>query len=286
MTRSKLWIPCFIMLVAAIVSPPAVEAGLYYEAVTRTEGQKGEVEVRSWVDGESARVEFESGGPHAGLPKGSYLVTRDGGRTLYLVNPKEKTYSKWDLQAMMETFGAMMESMGSMMSLEIANPRVEKLGEEPGGAILGLATTRHRYRSSYDLEMKVMGMNRSQHVDMEQEIWSTQAVSAAGLGVWLRADRPTGFEGLDELLKNEMGKIEGFPLRTVTVTTTTNKKGKSQVTRSTMEVTTLDQDRSIPADTFEIPAGYQETEMMPTAGEEGEGRGGNPLKGLFGGGKG
>lgn len=268
-----------------------LQAGIYYESVTTGEKPRDSVRVKGWVEGAGAKIEFEDGMDQALMPKGSYLVTRDGGRTLFLVNPKEETYSRWDLEAMLQTFGQVMEAMGPMMNFSIDNPQVELLGREPGGTLVGLPTTRYRYHTQYDLNMKVMGMKRGNHIEMEQEIWATDAVDASGLGVWLRADRPTGFEGLDELLEAEMGKVQGFPLKTVTVTTTTNQKGnKSNTTRSTMEVTVLDRNRDVPASTFEVPAGYQETEMMPMTGAEGaseqeeDGKKKNPLKRIFGGG--
>jgi len=273
--------------VLALVLAGPLQAGIYYESVTTGERPRDTVRVKSWVEGEQAKIEFEDGGNQPFMSKGSYLLTQDGGRTLYLVDPKEKTYSRWDLEAMLQTFGQVMEAMGPMMNISIDNAQVEELGQEAGGTLVGLPTTRYRYRTSYDLNMKIMGMKRGQHVEMEQEIWSTDAVVAPGLGVWLRAFRPTGFEGLDELVQAEMDKLRGFPLKTVTVTTMTNKKGKQNTTRSTMEVTVLDQSRTIPDATFEIPAGYQETEMIPTqegqAGDE-DGKGKNPLKKLFGGG--
>lgn len=270
-----------------------LQAGIYYESVTTGERPRDTVRVKGWVEGAGAKIEFGDGMDRSLLPKGSYLVTKDGGRTLFLVNPEEETYSRWDLEAVLQTFGQVMEAMGPMMDISIDDPQVELVGREPGGTLVGLPTTLYRYRTSYDFNIKVMGMKRGNHIEMDQQIWATDAVDASGLGVWLRADRPTGFEGLDELLHAEMEKVQGFPLKTVTVTTTTNKKGKkADTTRSTMEVTVLDRNRDIPASTFEVPAGYQETEMMPMAGaegqpagdDEGETREKNPLKRIFGGG--
>jgi hypothetical protein len=49
----------------------------------------------------------------------------------------------------------------------------------------------------------------------------------------------------------------------VTVTTSTQQKGKESVTRQVMEVTSLDE-QAVPDSTFEIPAGYEETQILPT----------------------
>jgi hypothetical protein len=64
-------------------------------------------------------------------------------------------------------------------------------------------------------------------------------------------------------MKSEMGKISGYPLKMVTVTTTTpQKRGEKTVDRTTMEVTKLDTSATVAASRFEIPAGYEETQLM------------------------
>ncbi|MEM8931197.1 MAG: hypothetical protein AAGE94_08475, partial [Acidobacteriota bacterium] len=98
-----------------------------------------------------------------------------------------------------------------------------------------------------------------------------------GLGAWLRKDRPTGNEDFDRLLTTEMAKVEGFPLKTVTVTTTTDRRGREKTSRSVTEVTVL-REESVSADRFEIPRDYEKVDMF---GGDGEGSS-NPLKGLFG----
>jgi hypothetical protein len=56
--------------------------------------------------------------------------------------------------------------------------------------------------------------------------------------------------------------VHGFPLKSVTVTTST-QKDKQTVTRSTMEVTELTTTTE-PEERFELPAGYQERELPPS----------------------
>ncbi len=85
--------------------------------------------------------------------------------------------------------------------------------------------------------------------------------------------------------------LEGFPLKTITVTTTTDGKGREKVDQSEMNVTVL-REETIPAEIFELPAGYREVSLMDPATRNAsklpaeENGGGSPmkaLKGLFGG---
>ena len=213
-------------------------AGYYYESITtdQMEGKKKAnlTKVRAWVEGDNSRVEFSSGEEKGWFSDGNYLVTTDGGETVYLVNPKEETYAVFDLEAMLATMGQvmnMMEQMGGMMKMEFSDVGSEKLLEESGGEVMGHSTTHYRYKSRYTLDMNMMGMKRQTKTEMLQDIWLTDDLDARGFGVWLRPDRrmKTGNEELDELLNNEMAKIEGFPLKMVNEMTTTNKKGKSQI---------------------------------------------------------
>jgi hypothetical protein len=258
---------------AVIASGPAF-AGVHYKSVTKTEDAQtkgSSIAVEGWVSGEKARVEFkESANPAA--KQGSWLLTKDGGKTIYLVDPEEKTYAEWNLQAMLGVVGNVMQGMGPLLKIEFSDPKIEKLLDEDGGTVSGLPTRHVRYRTSYNMKIRVLGMGNEANVVTEQDIWSTDRLQDVALGIWLRSDPPrTGNEQFDKLIAAEAGKTQGFPLKTVTVSTSTQKKGNKQtVTRSTMEVTQLDTNANVPGSSFEIPGGYKETQLLPTA-EDGEG---------------
>jgi hypothetical protein len=266
-----------LTLILALVALPAF-AGIHYKSVTKTEDAQtkgGSIEVEGWVSGEKARVEFkESGNPAA--KQGSWLLTKDGGKTIFLVDPEEKTYAEWNLQAMLGLVGSVMEGMGPLLKIEFSDPKVEKLLDEDGGTLAGLPTRHYRYRTSYLMKMRVLGMANDANVVTEQDIWATDRLQDVALGIWLRSDPPrTGNEQFDKLIAAEAGKTRGFPLKTVTVSTTTQKKNNKQtVTRSTMEVTQLDTSANVSGSSFEIPAGYKETQLVPTAEEGGGEEGG------------
>lgn len=270
--------PLILAVVFTLAALPSF-AGIHYKAVTKTQdasNQSSDVAVEGWVTGDKAKVEFKEAGNNPVAKKGAYLISKDGGRTIYFVDPAEKTYAEWDLQAMLGMVGSVMQGMGPLLKVEFSDPKVEKLAEEAGGTISGLPTTHYRYRTSYNMKIKVMGMGQDANVVTEQDVWSTDKLQDVGLGVWLRSDPPrTGNEQFDKLIASEVDKAKGFPLKTVTVSTTTQKKGKQTVTRSTMEVTQLDTSADVPASSFEIPAGYQETQLLPTAaaGEDEEEQG-------------
>jgi Domain of unknown function (DUF4412) len=246
-------------------------AGIHYKATTTTQdaaSKTNQIKVEAWVSGDNAKVAFLESGGHPVAQEGTYLVTKDGGRTLYLVNPEEKTYAKWDLESMLGAIGSVMNGMGPLLKIQFSNVKVEKVSEGDGGTVLGLPTRNSKLRTSYTMTIKVLGIGNTSDVVTEQDVWSTTKLQDAGLGVWLRAEPPrTGNAELDKLVSSD-SKVAGFPLKIVAVSTQTSKKGKTATTRSTMEVTQLDANASVPASAFEIPKGYEEAQILPTQGAE------------------
>ena len=252
----------FALAAAALLATPG-RAATYFESTTTTEGQQGEQLMRAqgWVDGDDARVTFaESALP--GVPEGAYLVTNDGGRTLYLVNPEEKTYMLWDLSQMLGAVGAVMQGMGPMFKINVTDPKVEKLADEPGEKILGYDTHHYRFRTTYGMEMRVMGMGQSSDVETVVDTWTSSALSDPGFGAWLRRDPPrTGIADLDKLVDAQIAQgIQGVPLRMRTVSTSRDKKGRETVTTTEMKVTAI-REEAPPAGAFALPAGYEKVEM-------------------------
>jgi|CXWL01.1.fsa_nt_gi hypothetical protein len=243
------------------------DAGVTYTMTTSATGPNAkamEQTAQGWVTASKMKVEFtSSGNPIMG--KGSYLLTQDAGQTMLLVNPKEKTYARFDVDAMMSSVGGMLKAMGAMVKINISNPKVEKLLEEAGPEMLGLPTTHYKFRTSYAMEMKILMSKTSQSSVTEEEMWVTDSLAdQAVMGAWLRKGPPKlGDEGFDKLVAAEMSKAAGMPLKRIATTTTKDDKGHTNTSTMTTEVTALDRNASVADSTFELPAGYKETQLMP-----------------------
>lgn len=261
-----------------LLAAPAI-TGVYYEAHTSGEGKGSEAQnatVKAWVSGEKAKVLFESTG-NPMMKKEDYLVTTDGGQTMYLVSPKDKTYGKWDMNAMIQ----MAAGVTKMMKLEVTEGKVEKLEERPAEPVAGLPTTYYKFRTTYRQTVKFMMINQDNRVEEIHELWAAPDLVEKALGVYLRKTPPkTVSEDFNRLMALEFEKVKGIPLKSRTVTTVQDKKGAKQTTTVTMEVTKL-QVLPVPDSTFEIPAGYKEVDLFPTSEDSDEEE--NPMSKLFGG---
>ena len=258
-------------LLAALVAVQA-QADLRYKVQTKTEGGPrnggGTQVMQMTAAGDKARMEFVEGGP---MKSDSYILTKDGGKTMVMVSTKDKTYMNWDMDAMMGMAGA----MTSMMKMEVTDPKMEKLLDEAGAPLLGYPTRHYKFRISYGMSMTVMGFSTASQVVRDEESWTTTRIDTAALSRWIKKAPKTMNESLDKLIALERDRMEGLPLKTISAQTSTDKKGKAQVLKTTMEVTEVETLTADPK-SFEVPAGYTEAKL--DAGQE-EGAEGAPQKG-------
>jgi hypothetical protein len=250
---------CSALMLAIAAVPMTVDASYYYEAVTRSEGDgpNHSSTVTAWVDGDKAMITFQQQDQTGLFSAGSYLLTTDGGATLYFVNPDERTYSEMDMEGLFNMIGNVMNAMGGMVRMEFTDFKKQKVSEAPGESILGYPTTHHHYDTGYTMSMSVLGMRNEMRTDTQYHFWCTPGFEGAGFDVWLRPDRfRTGHEELDQLIAQEFVSLDCLPLRTRAIETRTGGRGRATTTNTTTEVTVLREEQA-PAGTFELPAGYE-----------------------------
>jgi len=251
-------------MVAALVCMGTVHAGVSYTAVTLTRDARGRQQqtskMQAVVDGAHARINFLSGQSGA-VPKGGYLLTRDSASTVYLVNTREKTYMKWDVDQLAGMAGSIMQMAGGMLNMTVTNHKNEKLLDEKGPTMMGIPTRHYKFRTSYGMAMSVMGFTQKSDVATEQEIWAGQGLADDATALWKRITSfKTGIEDIDKLIADEAGKVKGMPLRTIVKSTTTDQRGRKQTTETVTEVTEMKQLKPDPK-LFVIPKGYTEEQM-------------------------
>src|SRR5690606_28487009 len=222
------------VLFAALGLTAGAQAAYYYEAQTTTDAASSGT-VLGWVDGERVRVEFRDGDPSGMFQQGSYLLSTGDG-VVYLVNPSERTISEIDFGQIFQMIGAIVDATGGLVRMEFDDFTSERVFERPGEQILGYPTTHMQYRSGYTMRMRVFGMGQETRTDVEQEIWCTDAIDAAGFDVWLRPDRfRTGNADIDRLIEQQYADVDCLPLRNRMVTTSSGGRGRSSTVTSLTE---------------------------------------------------
>ncbi|HEU5452097.1 MAG TPA: hypothetical protein VFU76_08940 [Terriglobales bacterium] len=233
-------------------------AGVRFEAVTRGDDGLVDARVRAVVSGPNIRVEYlESSTGIAGV--GEYMLSHDGGKTLYWVEPSTRTYSKYDTDAMMSAMGSMVQGVRGAMRVRFEAPKIEKLLEEDGGQVAGVPTRHYRYRTTYTASAESLGMVKTTTNTVEEDIWASSALSDTALEAWLHKEpAKTGDVQFDSIIAAEMGKVQGFPLKRITVTRSVSPSDHQEhVTRAEMEVLSLTQG-PVRESEFQLPANYVE----------------------------
>jgi hypothetical protein len=148
---------------------------------------------------------------------------------IYRINDADKTYSEMNLPKMKEMAGQQMKAK---------KYTVEKLGQE---TILGYKTQHVLVKDADAREGK--GMNLEMWVSKDLLDYATYSKLQA------RRGRAGNEEGMVKALKD--ADADGMPLKSIATT--------PEGMKITMEVTKIDK-KSLPASTFEIPAGYTKSE--------------------------
>ena len=263
-------------------------AGTYVEQKVSSSTRGMNLNVNAWMDGDNGKVLFAKSDSDV-TPKGSYLLTHDAGETVHLINPKKKTYAKWDMDAVFATLGQVMKDAEGVVDIVFKDATAEDLGTEPGGQILGVDTIKKSWRTGYTLGMTVVFMDQHRRMETTTDAWLSQDVSIPTLGnMWFAVNPPTtGNDELDFVLTESMKRVDGTPLKVVQRTKAKDKKGKGKTTKMTMEITEL-REETIAADTFAMPEDYKEVPLLDFGGSSNdniEKDEADPLKnlgGLFG----
>lgn len=255
-----------IAVLALLVALP-LSAGVTYQfkSATDIKGNK-DMQGAAFVDGTNMRIEFEKG-DGAIFKDASTVISRDGGKTLLVLDPKEKSYYEINLPDLFNTVGNAMKAMGGMFTLSLANQKVEVTDAGDGGPMEGYPTRKYVVESSYDMTLKVMGMGSTSNIQSVTETWATDRLAAELMTFVQLKSLRTGVEDFDKLIEAQTKAVKGFPLKQVTKTITTANGKKPQTNTTTVTITGV-KNLDVAKAKFEVPKDYKKGES-PLAGLEG-----------------
>jgi len=256
------------MVGLVLVTAATAIAGVEFTSKVSDERGRTISSTRGWVDGSKAKIEEVSGRGSGGMEKGSYLLSKDGGKTIYMVDPQNKSYLKMDIDQLASQVGQFMNAAGAFVKLEFTNPEFKTLSDERGPKMYGLPTRHIKTETSYTVEASVFGRKNTTAISRKDEIWLTKKLNESGMKIWTQQRTiKTGNENIDKIIAAETKRLDGIPLKITSVTTTTENGGKAEVTTVTHEITSLKK-AGISAKTFEIPAGYTNNNEEMASGLE------------------
>ncbi len=264
------------IIIWVLVLSGIAHAGWQFEAETEQKGEgAGRGRVKGWLDKASARVEFRQSDREM-FPEGSYLLTQDAGKTLYLVEPGKQTYTRVDV----EKFWAMANQFSEAFKLTFEDVVVRKEFEKKGPSILGYKTRHYRFYVSYMMKMNVFGMVNATHTEVVTDVWTAPSIREPAMYLGLGEFASTGHEVFDQILTETIRELDGFVLKQMAKTIVRPPSGETTESVTKMDIVSLKKG-SVPPETFIVPRGFREVEMeMPGAMGEAAGEAEHLMKSI------
>jgi hypothetical protein len=246
-----------VLIVVLLLMASACFAGVTYTVVTSTsqDGETYKMRVRTTVDGANARIEILEGGPPP-FNSGSWMLTRDGGRTFIVVDPEHKTYSILTPKATLNDVDTRIEKQTKITN---SVPEIKRVSQEAGPELLGYVTSHAHFRTTYVVTFKLVD-SFTAHVTKEDEVWAAPALKTLSA-----KDAPAlsaGAQmGIDPLAGNLEFRQLGFPLKRITETRSESVDGTVEKIVTNMEVTDL-KEGPVEPKIFELPANFKKIERQ------------------------
>ena len=255
--------PVLLTVALALLAFPSL-AALQYEFSQKSTTDDvvvpmTDLTAKALLDGDRSRVDFLAGNLY---PPGTYVITTDGSRRLFFIDPVKMTYNEVNTSGVASAIG------GSNLKIENLRSKVDTLGDRP--FIAGIETEHSQITINYDITFTTRNMPLKQSVTTVIDNWTTDRfgdVSAAALGNRIRTGNPQ----IDQLMDAETSKLKGFPLRqTVTIKMVSHlapTAAKSQLklapVRTVVRETWVTSVREVSADPamFTVPVTYRRAEL-------------------------
>jgi hypothetical protein len=235
-------------------------------SASQKQGGMGSSVMKVTMAGGNSRMDFQEGSVNPAMKKGGYMLIQAKEKRMLLVNPQDKAAIAMDVEGMGSMMGAALNN--PMMKMTFTDSKFTYTDQGPGETILGYKTRKYASNTGFTMQMSIMGMKQKMTTSSETVSWITKDLSSLGdreaweawgksFGSGMRQTNPELSKQMEAYYK-EIGY--GVALRTRTIGTNTDNKGKVMVDTTTMEVVDL-QKANVDASMFEIPANYQITDM-------------------------
>lgn len=243
-----------VTAVLLLLTTISAHAGVAYDFTTSTTGlaaqtMSGAVK----ADGSKIRVEFTAGDGVL-FQNGSVALSTDGGKTLFVTDPRSRSFYQLDLSALLGSADSLFKQFGGLVKMDVTNPRVSTRDGGKGEAIAGFPTQRSTVNSAYDMNVDAFGQKIIVRMQMSTEVWWTDKLGSEFTNFLQLRGLRTGVDSVDKLLAAQNTAIKGFPLKQVT-TTNVVMNGNTMTSKTTSEVSNV-RKADVAASEFVVPKGF------------------------------
>ncbi len=254
----------FLSALVGILLAAASQAGVTYTATVYVHhdlgGSTDTSKVTVWIDSGKAKAEYvETTLP--GVEPGDYLLTLDGGSTVSLVKPGEKTVSPCKIEGVFGILTRQGRALQGLFSRQVEQVEAKLLEQGEGEPVAGQPTVRHKLQLSYLTRRSTPRGEIVTSTVIQQEVWTVEGLEAGPPASWpvpvpLRLPE----EELQAAWTPVAAQIKGLPVKAITVRTVTTSEGQERVVEGRFEVLELAV-TEIPEAVFAVPDGFQAGEF-------------------------
>src|SRR3954454_3602530 len=220
-------------------------AGITYDFRTVTTGlQASDQQGHVSVDGANVRLEFQAGDGSL-FQNGTVAISHNGGATLDVLDPAEKTFWELDVNSLTPA--------GLADMVKMANEKVNVRDAGDGAAIETFPTHDKVITARADMNI---GNTPGMRLELTMESWTTEKVPAAAATFLQRRLGSTGLPMIDKLIAAQSEQVKGFPLKQIT-----NMKvaqgGSTMIEMTSTTTVTNVKNAPVAAAMFNVPADYK-----------------------------
>jgi hypothetical protein len=261
---------------AAAVVPVAADAQApraytYTFRVSPDHGEASTGTVR--VAGDRARIDMKEA--RGAAQSGDYLLVTDNGRTVTIVNPRDREYSVTDAASFERIVATVMQALDlATIDAKLSDAQVSGARLGPGDTIAGHPTERYRLKQEYSVRVGALGFkgDAEYHVVMTDywvapslRLMRNPVIEMLATTQTALAQQDRDFVRRSAVTRDRL--FAGTPLRIIVVAGTADEAGgskskanaRTKASTTTIEVSdvrTVDVDRTL----LEVPQGYRERE--------------------------
>lgn len=205
---------------------------------------------RAYVEGDSVRYDVVEG-QHAVFNPLMTIISRQGGKTLIVLDHRMKTYFMRDARRMVgpvSTWRAPGQEDAFGVSARVTKDETAK------GEVGGLPAARYDLKTSYNLAMKLEGEKFRAHVDGDGEIWVIETAKNEAMPFGLTFALKSGIPEVDSVLEKRIG-AKGLPIQGKLSVTRKIGDGDAITESIAFDVVKIEEAKQ-PESLFTAPASY------------------------------
>jgi hypothetical protein len=246
-----------VLVVALAALAQSALAGLSYKFESVTTGlRESTISGTTQAEGNSFRMNIAHGDGFT-FADNSFVLSHDGGKTIFVVDPSSKSYYQLDLGDASGSAASLFKQLG-YLDFKITDPKVTSRDLGKGEPISGYPTQRSQVNSSYAMSVGSGPNAMKIGIAMSTENWTTDRIPAELTNFLQKQSITTGVAQVDKLIAATSAASKGFPLKQVTTFKIT-QNGRTIESKTTTLVRDVAQ-KTFAAPEFALPAGFKKTD--------------------------